>query len=583
MEKYSDNFIGNYMINNATHNGESEIMVYGNRRVTWATLNNRANRIAQALLERGVRKDDKVILMFHNCPEFLEVNFAIQKCGAIPVPMNYRFTAPEIAYQADNSDAVVFIFEDIWRDAVQKARPNLNKVKEFICAGSGGCPSDMTSYDQVMKEYAPHEPDIPTGEDDVCVIVYTGGTTGFPKGVMLTYGAHLKMYEEFIANMLLRLAQAPLTALQRQRIKESSNMPIMGVMLSLRETRAFRWLMAREATGRILHRFLGKLLRDIKGLRRGFKNNNKAIFPSFPLFHDASYQLGMLAPILGNMTFLATEGVKMDAARVLEMIEKEKPSLMANVPAGWKMIIEHPDINKYDKSSLSTLASGAGLCSVELKKQILGNFPGAIFVDMFGQTEMTPITSFRIDSSPENITDRSVGRPMVDTRIVDEDGNDVPHGQIGEIIYHSKTMMKGYYKDDKKTSEAIRNGWFYSGDLGCFDENREIRVVERKNECINTGGEKVFPLEVEQVIAGHPAVKYVCIIGVPDEKWGNNIRAVVQLKDGKTATEQEIIEASEGKLAGYKRPRSVTFVKEFPLSPVGKILRNKVREEYGKP
>jgi len=172
---------------------------------------------------------------------------------------------------------------------------------------------------------------------------------------------------------------------------------------------------------------------------------------------------------------------------------------------------------------------------------------------------------------------------MVDTRIVDEEGRDVPPGQVGEIIYRSPTIMKGYYKDEQKTAQVIRNGWFYSGDLGLLDENGEIRVVERKNECINTGGEKVFPLEVEQVIAEHPAVKHVCIIGVPDEKWGNNIRAVVQLKEGEKAYEKDIIAACENKLAGYKRPRSVVFVSEFPLSPVGKVLRNKVREHYGKP
>jgi len=582
MKKYSDNFIANYMINDATHNGASEIMVYGNRRVTWAALNERTNRIAQALIEKGVRKDDKVILMFHNCPEFLEVNYAIQKCGAIPVPMNYRFTAPEITYQADNSDAVVFVFEDIWLDAVQKARPNLKKVREFICSGPE-CPSDMTPYSQIMKEYAPREPDVPTGEDDVCVICYTGGTTGFPKGVMLTYGAHLKMYEEFIVNMLLRIAYVSLSPLQRQRIKERANMPMMGMMLAVQGTQAFKWLMSKDATARFLHRIVGGLLRDVKRLRRGFKNNNKVMFPSFPLFHDASYQLGMMAPIVGNMTILATEGVKMDPGNVLAMIEKEQPTLMANVPTGWKMLVEYPDIGKFNTSSLTALASGAGLCHVDLKKEIMDRFPGTIFVDLFGQTEMTPITSFRLDSSPENITDRSVGKPMVDTRIVDEEGRDVPPGQVGEIIYRSPTIMKGYYKDEQKTAQVIRNGWFYSGDLGLLDENGEIRVVERKNECINTGGEKVFPLEVEQVIAEHPAVKHVCIIGVPDEKWGNNIRAVVQLKEGEKAYEKDIIAACENKLAGYKRPRSVVFVSEFPLSPVGKVLRNKVREHYGKP
>jgi acyl-CoA synthetase (AMP-forming)/AMP-acid ligase II len=210
-------------------------------------------------------------------------------------------------------------------------------------------------------------------------------------------------------------------------------------------------------------------------------------------------------------------------------------------------------------------------------------FTKAIVLDAFGQTEMTPVTSFRIDAEPEKIVDRAVGKAIVDVRVVDESGKDVPQGQMGEILYRSSTMMKGYYKDEDKTREVVQAGWFRSGDLGYIDETGEIRTVDRKKECINTGGEKVFPLEIEEAILGHPKVEAVCVIGVPDEDWGHSVRAVIQLKEGEQLEGQEVIEFCRSEMAGYKIPRSVVFVDEIPYSPAGKLLRQQVRDRHGEP
>jgi len=255
--------------------------------------------------------------------------------------------------------------------------------------------------------------------------------------------------------------------------------------------------------------------------------------------------------------------------------------MVGNVPTGWKKLVSYPDIKKYDLSSVRVATSGGGMCSPELKKQILALFPNALLLDVLGQTEMTPIVSFRIDGDPEAIADRSVGKAIVEAKIVDENGRELPRGEIGEICYRSSSMMKGYYKDEEKTREVMQDGWFRSGDLGYFDEEGEIRTVDRKKECINTGGEKVFPLEVEEIIQSHPKVDSVCVIGVPDEEWGSAVRAVVQLTEGEKMDEQEIRDYCRGKMAGYKIPRSVVFVDEIPLSPVGKTLRQQVREQYG--
>jgi acyl-CoA synthetase (AMP-forming)/AMP-acid ligase II len=287
--------------------------------------------------------------------------------------------------------------------------------------------------------------------------------------------------------------------------------------------------------------------------------------------------------MLGNLSFVLPPSVKFEPALILEAVQKEKVLFMANVPTGWKKLVSFPDFSRYDVSSIKVVATGAGACPASLKQKMFERFPQAVVIDMFGQTEMTPITTFRIDGDPSSLKDRSVGQSIVEAKVVDEAGREVPRGEVGEIMYKSGSVMKGYYKDEEKTREVINGeGWFRSGDLGYIDEDGEIRLVDRKKECINTGGEKVFPLEVEEIIHEHPKVEDVCVIGVPDEEWGSAVRAVVQLRKGERAEAQEIIAFCRDKMAGYKVPRSVVFVEELPLSPVGKVLRQKIRDLYGK-
>jgi fatty-acyl-CoA synthase len=252
------------------------------------------------------------------------------------------------------------------------------------------------------------------------------------------------------------------------------------------------------------------------------------------------------------------------------------------VPAMWKKLREVPDTRSRDLSSVILLVTGAGVTSAELKSEMLAHFRNALLIDAFGQTEMTPVTTLRLDTESDKLSDRSVGRslPGLEVRIVDEDGRDVPQGQVGEIIYKSEWMMRGYYKEQERTSEVIRDGWFYSGDLGHFDEGGEVRVAERKKEVISTGGEKIFPIEVEEILEKHDKVEHACLIGVPDETFGHIPRAVIELKDGESATEEEIIEWCRGRMTGFKRPKSVLFIEDMPVNPVGKVLRGAVKQEY---
>jgi len=196
---------------------------------------------------------------------------------------------------------------------------------------------------------------------------------------------------------------------------------------------------------------------------------------------------------------------------------------------------------------------------------------------------MTPATTMRLDLSPATLKDRCIGKPFVETRIVDDNNNPLPAGEIGEIIYRSGSIMKGYYNEPDKTAETIQQGWLHSGDLGYFDEDGDLIIKERKKECISSGGEKIFPHEVEEVILEHHAVKDVCVIGIADETWGQTIRAVVLCDENHTLTEQDIIHWCTDKVAGYKKPRSVMFVHDFPVTAVGKVQRGKIRELYGQP
>jgi acyl-CoA synthetase (AMP-forming)/AMP-acid ligase II len=220
MGKYSPNIISNGLISLQKYNPGGEAVVYGDRRVTWGLLTPRALRLARAMQKLGVKKNDKVTFMFHNCPEFVEVNYAIQAAGAVPVPMNYRFIPREIEFQAQHSDSTLFIYESIWAESVEKATPNLKGIKNFVCRGESAI-SGAIGYEEFVNSGEESDPAVPTDWDDAAVMVYTGGTTGFPKGVLLSYGAHLDMFAILLANLIVRGVQIELTPEQLENIKDA--------------------------------------------------------------------------------------------------------------------------------------------------------------------------------------------------------------------------------------------------------------------------------------------------------------------------------------------------------------------------
>jgi acyl-CoA synthetase (AMP-forming)/AMP-acid ligase II len=579
---HSPNIIANSFISCATHNGDGEVLIFGDRRITWREFVSRVFGVSNALVEMGVEPGEKVAFMFHNTPEFLEVNFGIQVAGGVPAPMNYRFIPREVEYQGNHCDARVFLYDSIWRESVEPAAPQLEKIEHFICRGESGL-AGARDYDEMIASAGDEDPRVPTDWADVAVMIYTGGTTGLPKGVMLTYQAHLDMYSTLLPQLLVRTLATELPRDRHQQIVDALPLPKNPLVGPILRTKLMKKLLGRPATAAFLKKQTYKMFSDPDLAKSNYRHAGKYMYPSMPFFHDASYANVMMGALSGAAIIVLPDSVKFDPDLVLGLVEKEQIFNMANVPTGWKKLVSHPGADRYDLSSLRFATTGGGLCPVPLKKQILELFSSAMIIDAFGQTEMTPVTSFRVDADPDDIQERSVGKSIVEVKVVGEDGNELPRGETGEILYRSSTLMKGYYKDEEKTDEVIQDGWFKSGDMGYLDGDGEIRVVDRKKECINTGGEKVFPLEVEEVINQHPKVDDVCIIGVPDEEWGNTIRGVVQLRPGEALEVQEVRDFCRGELAGYKIPRTVVFVDELPRSPVGKMLRQKVRDLYGKP
>jgi acyl-CoA synthetase (AMP-forming)/AMP-acid ligase II len=386
------------------------------------------------------------------------------------------------------------------------------------------------------------------------------------------------------AASIVRYVTMDISLEKHKKMMDMLPFPGKSIIGPILRSKGFKKLMARPRIHeRLQQRTYERIINPKKAKRYYGKNIQKAIFPSMPFFHVAAYQGLVSSALSGTSCYVLMENPAFDPAAVLELIQREQIAMVGNVPTGWQKLVSFPDFNNYDVSSVRMASSGGGSCPPELKKQILERFPNALVFDVLGQTEMTPIVSFKIDSDPDHIVGKSVGKAIVDVKIVDENGQEVAPGQTGEICYRSGTMMKGYYKDEVKTKEAMTDGWFRSGDLGYLDENGELRTVDRKNECINTGGEKVFPLEVEEIIQAHPKIDTVTVIGVPDKQWGSVVRAVIQLTPGETMEANDVMDYCRDKMAGYKIPRSVVFIDETPISPVGKVLRQQVRDLYGQP
>ena len=500
---------------------EKLALIFEDTRLTYQAFNERCNRLANSFATLGIGEGDHFAILSKNCHQYLEMFFAAAKTGALFVPLNYRLSPRELIYTINDSESQILFFAREYLPVVQNIEKDLKGVHTTICIDDKI--AEMDSYEELLTRAKPSEPDSSSiDEEDLVGIFYTSGTTGYPKGAMVTH---------------------------KNRITDM-----------IHQVTDFEYIEPED-----IYLNIG------------------------PLFH-----VGVLALPLAHLYMGCTVVIlkEFDAKKIFELIEKEKIRAFWAAPTMVQMLLDYPEGKKYNLDSIKTIAYSSSPMPMEIMKRAMEFFGHNVFVQFFGSTETGPqITHLSRKDHVLQGTERqlkklrSVGveSQMVHVRIVDDEDRDVHIGKIGEIIVKSDAVTKGYWKKPEETQKAIKNGWYHTGDLGYMDEDRYIYIVDRKKDMIITGGENVYSAEVENVLYMHPAIAEAAVIGVPHEKWVEAIKAVIVLKPGAKATEQEIIEFCKQNLASYKKPAYVEFVKEMPKTSMGKILKRELRELYGKP
>ncbi|WP_082753659.1 fatty-acid--CoA ligase FadD5 [Mycobacterium sp. NAZ190054] len=484
---------------------------------TWAELDRRVSALAGALHQRGVGFGDRVLILMLNRTEFMEAVLATNKLGAIAVPVNFRMTPAEIAFLVSDCEAAVVITEAVLVDVATAVRDIDPRLATVISAG-GGAGDGVLDYDEVLAEDAPC-PAVDIPNEAPALIMYTSGTTGRPKGAVLTH----------------------------------TN--LNGQAMTLLFT-------------------------------NGADINHDVGFIGVPFFHIAGVGSIVSGLLLGRPTVIYPLGA-FDPNELLDVLQAEKVTGIFLVPAQWQAVCAAQQANPRELK-LRFLSWGAAPASDTLLRQMSETFPGAQILAAFGQTEMSPVTCMLLgDDALRKLG--SVGRviPTVSARVVDEDMNDVPVGQVGEIVYRAPTLMAGYWNNPKATAEAFAGGWFHSGDLVRQDEEGYIWVVDRKKDMIISGGENIYCAEVENVLAAHPDIVEVAVIGRAHEKWGEVPVAVAVVRSSLGATPDAGMQLADleqflnERLARYKHPKALEIVDALPRNPAGKVLKTELRTRFG--
>ncbi|WP_209122688.1 long-chain fatty acid--CoA ligase [Alkalihalobacillus sp. BA299] len=498
------------LIRRAAHRTPNQMAFrYNEKSLTYEQLEKKTLHLAGWLQASGIGIGDKVGFIFKNELAFVEVFFGIALSGGVGVPLNFRLAAEEFVYIINDSDMKILIIEEEYANVIEAIQSKLPRVEKVIVVGDPST-STFISYDTIYKTNAPYNSiSGKVTDDDDCMIVYTSGTTGRPKGAVLT---------------------------NKNLVMNAQN-----------------------------------LVWEFE-LDFGFKQ-----IIVTPLFHVAAISCLLIGCSVNGTTVIQRE---FDAVNVLNTIETDKINSIFLVPAMWNTILQIPNLAEYNLSSMQKCMTGAAICPAEIKKKIMHYFSNAGIYDIFGQTEMSPSTTCLHPKDSIRKT-TSVGKPIinVEVRVVDENMNDVPIGEIGEIIYRGPTLMKEYYKKREETEEAFSGGWFHSGDLVRMDEEGFIYVVDRKKDMVISGGENIYPAEVEAVLYKHEDILEAAVVGVPDIDWGESVKAYVVLKKGKSLTKEEVIIHCNKYLASYKKPRMVEFLDELPRNTSGKVLKRVLRED----
>lgn len=514
--RYKIGTFADVIYRNALLHPDDEAFVYGAERITFHEYNSRVNRLVNALEALGIKKGEVIGVLSWNCLEYIDVWGAAMKGGFIISPFNPRMLANELEYLINYSEAKVLFVGPELVETIAAIRSRVAGVKHTI--SFEGAADGMIPHQNLLADHNPQEPDARVDKDDPFLIFYTSGTTGVPRGALYT---------------------------QHRRLENTR----------------------------------------IKALELGVAPGDRHLL-ILPLFHIGGESHVWPFFYVGGCSVIS-EYRAFDPNVALKFIERENITDMQIVPTQLVAILEQSDFESYDLSSLQRIWYAASPMPAELLRKGLKVF-GPVFAQGYGQTESGPQIAF-LPRKAHEVLDRSIeeqkvlsscGQPSfgVHVRIVDENNNDVEPGIVGEIIAQSDSIMVEYWRKPEETAETIVDGWLRTGDLAYYDETGFIYIVDRKKDMIVTGGENVYPREVEEVLYRHPAVAETAVIGTPDPKWIERVHAAIVLKKDVTVTEKEIIAFCKKHMASYKAPKSVDFLEDLPKSPQGKILKREIRK-----
>lgn len=488
-------------------------------KLTFADLDNGASRAANALLAAGLKPNDRVCYLGKNTVPYYQLVIAASKAGGVMCPVNWRLALPEIAYIIKDARTTLLFVSAEFAPLVPKLKDLVPSLTHVWCIEEND--AGLPSYASWIKDYSPEDPNIPRELEDDALQLYTSGTTGHPKGAVLPNRS----------------------VLDGHRRKEHYPNPDWN-----------DW------------------------------TESDVSLVAMPCFHIGGTSWGLTG--IGN----GATGVIMrdfDPSLVLDYIDTYKISKIFLVPAAMQFIVTQPKAKEVDFSQLKHILYGASPIPLALLKQAIEVFDCG-FVQLYGMTETTGSI---VALPPEdhdiagNEKMKSAGKAIdgVEIVILDDNGNILPPGQTGEISTRSRMNMTGYWNLPDATAATLSSdGWLRTGDAGYLDEDGYIYIQDRVKDMIISGGENIYPAEVENAIYGHPDIADVGVIGIPDEKWGEAVKACVVLKEGASLSETSIIEYAREHIAGFKCPKSIDFIEALPRNPSGKILRRELRAPYWK-
>lgn len=529
--------VGKLLEEKAKLHPDHEAVVYADRglRMTYKQFDDYCRLVARGFMRLGIEKGEHVAIWATNVPEWLACQFATGKMGAVLVTVNTNYRAAELEYLLKQSDSTTLLLIEQYRDSsyidilyeivpeLRECAPGhlqskrLPKLKNVIVIGDKSYPGMYTWNDILAMAHEVTEEQLDErmnslDPNDVINMQYTSGTTGFPKGVMLTH------YN--IVNNAYNIAQCM------------------------------------------------KLTKE-----------DRLCIP-VPFFHCFGCVLGTLACVSVGATMVPIQ--EFNPKQVLQTVQDEKCTALHGVPTMFIAELNDPDFEKYDLSSLRTGIMAGSPCPIEVMKAVMEKMGAKEITIAYGQTESSPVITQTRTDDPIHLRVETVGRalPNVEVKIVEPGTNkEVPRGVPGELCTRGYHVMKGYYKNPDATKEVIdEDGWLHTGDLAVMDENGYCRITGRLKDMIIRGGENIYPREIEEFLYQHPKILDVQVVGVPDEKYGEEVMAWIILKEGETATAEEIREFCRGKISRHKIPRYIEFTDSYPMTASGKIQKFKLRE-----